>query len=39
VGDVLLVRRATGSAPPASRGPARSLVASCVMTGNRDPDR
>ena len=39
VGDVLLVTRANGATPVAHRGPARSLVASCVTTGNRDPDR
>ena len=39
VGDVLLVTRAVGGAAPARRGPARSVVASCVTAGARDPDR
>jgi len=39
VGDVLLVTRANRGVRAAARGPARSLVASCVMSGNRDPDR
>lgn len=39
VGDVLFVRRAGAAKPAAARGPARSLVANCVTTGNRDPDR
>ena len=39
VGDVLLVRRGVTSAEHAARGPARTLVASCVTTGIRDPDR
>jgi hypothetical protein len=37
VGDVLLLRRGDRRASP--HGPARSIVASCVLTGNRDPDR
>ena len=37
VGDVLLLRRAERKSNP--HGPARSIVASCVLTGNRDPDR
>ena len=39
VGDVLLVTRDSADHSHARRGPARSLVASCVTTGNRDPDR
>lgn len=39
VGDVLVVARASAAASHSPHGPARSLVASCVMTGNRDPDR
>jgi len=39
VGDVLLVTRANRGVRAAARGPARSVVASCVMSGNRDPDR
>ena len=39
VGDVLLVTRDSVGATRARRGPARALTASCVTTGNRDPDR
>ena len=37
VGDVLLLRRGRVASSP--HGPARTVVASCVLTGNRDPDR
>ena len=39
VGDVLLVRRDSAGSGHPRRGPARSIVSSCVTTGNRDPDR
>lgn len=39
VGDVLLVTRSDAASHLARALPARKLVASCVLTGNRDPDR
>lgn len=39
VGDVLLVMRDSAGNAHARRGPARAMVATCVTTGNRDPDR
>lgn len=39
VGDVLLVRRGANTGAAHAHSPAKSLVASCVMSGNRDPDR
>lgn len=39
VGDVLLVARDSVGASHPRRGPARTIVPTCVMTGNRDPDR
>jgi Phosphodiester glycosidase len=39
VGDVLLVRRSGSGTAARPHGPARSVVASCVMSGTRDPDR
>ncbi|MFL5561865.1 MAG: phosphodiester glycosidase family protein [Gemmatimonadaceae bacterium] len=39
VGDVLLVRRGANTGALHAHGPAKTVVASCVMTGNRDPDR
>lgn len=39
VGDVLLVMRDSAGTAHPRRGPARSIVASCVTAGDRDPDR